>query len=743
MDGALRRLLLAAITIGLFVDASAHPLGNFTINHFARIESGAAGARIRYVVDLAEIPAFQESQKADLDSDGNLTEAELNAYLDRVTPGYLAGLKLTVDGAPVALRLTGKSVSKRPGAAGLFTLRIVYELTGEFAVASAAPRFRFENANMTDRAGWREIVVAPASGVKVFDSTAYGGGVTDELRAYPADLLMAPLDERVAEWSATAGPLPAGAKPLTLRDGKPVVVARDRFAELIAAPNLTPGVILIGLLIAFSLGGMHAMSPGHGKTVVGAYLVGSRGTAKHAAFLGATVTITHTIGVFALGLVTLFASRYVIPEKLYPVLGFVSGAVVVAIGLSLFTKRLRVSLGVAAHDHDHLHDHDGHDHDHLHNHGGHDHGARGHTHLPPGADGSEITWRSLLALGVSGGIMPCPSALVVMLAAISMNRVGYGLVLIVAFSLGLASALTAAGMAFVYGGKLLSKFPSSGKFMRVMPAASAFVISVLGAAICYQSLRQAGIDLTDLWRADLGTTATTSAFGVLIIGLGLGLRHALDTDHLAAVSTIVSERKNWFSSLLIGGLWGVGHTASLLLAGVVVILMRLEIGRYEKPLEFCVALMLIGLGANVLYKLARGGRVHFHEHSHAGHTHIHPHLHDDKPEPAHSHHGLKLGVRPLVIGMVHGLAGSATLMLSVLMTIKGSTALAFAYIIIFGAGSIGGMMVMSLILSLPIHLTSGYFTKTNLAVRALAGCFSLGFGLFMAYEIGFVDGLLR
>jgi hypothetical protein len=272
---------------------------------------------------------------------------------------------------------------------------------------------------------------------------------------------------------------------------------------------------------------------------------------------------------------------------------------------------------------------------------------------------------------------------------------------------------------------------------------SAFVIAVLGAIICYQSLRQSGIDLADLWRVNLETTTTTSALGVLIIGLGLGLRHALDTDHLAAVSAIVSERKNWFSSLLIGGLWGVGHTASLLLAGVAVILMRFEIGRYEKPLEFCVALMLIGLGVNVLYKLARGGRVHFHEHSHAGHTHIHPHLHDDKPEPTHSHHGLKLGVRPLIIGMVHGLAGSAALMLSVLVTIKGSTALAFGYIIIFGAGSIGGMMVMSLILSLPIHMTSAYFTKTNLAVRALAGCFSLGFGLFMAYEIGFVDGLLK
>ncbi|MGH9768041.1 MAG: hypothetical protein ACREAB_11450 [Blastocatellia bacterium] len=724
--------LLVAVTVALLSGALAHPLGNFTINHFVRIETGAERARIRYVVDLAEVPTFQESQKADLDSDGNLSDAELNGYLDQVTPGYLIGLKLTADGAPVALRLTGKSIGRLPGAAGLFTLRIVYDLAGEFSVANVTPRLRFENANTADRAGWREIVVAPASGVSVFDSTAYGSGVTDELRAYPEDMLMAPLNERVAEWSVTVGALPANAKPLTLRDGKPVVAARDRFAELIAAPNLTPGVILIGLLLAFLWGGMHAMSPGHGKTVVGAYLIGSRGTVGHAAFLGATVTITHTVGVFALGLITLLASRYVVPEKLYPVLSFVSGAVVVAIGLSLFTRRLRALLGVAAHDQDHRH----------HDHHGHVHGTAEHKHLPPGADGSDITWRSLLALGVSGGIMPCPSALVVMLAAISLNRVGYGLVLIVAFSLGLASVLTAVGLAFVYGGKLLARVPSSGKLMRALPVVSASVIAILGAVICYQALRQAGVNLGDLWQAELETTTTTSALGVLVIGLGLGLRHALDTDHLAAVSAIVTERKNLFSSLLIGGLWGVGHTASLLLAGVAVILMQFDIGRYEKPLEFCVALMLIGLGVNVLYKLVRGGRIHFHEHVHAGHKHVHPHLHDYKPEPAHSHHGLKIGIRPLIIGMVHGLAGSAALMLAVLATIK-STAVAFAYIIIFGVGSIGGMMVMSLILSLPIHLTVGYFTKTNLAVRVLAGCFSLGFGLFMVYEIGFKEGLLR
>jgi ABC-type nickel/cobalt efflux system permease component RcnA len=278
--------------------------------------------------------------------------------------------------------------------------------------------------------------------------------------------------------------------------------------------------------------------------------------------------------------------------------------------------------------------------------------------------------------------------------------------------------------------------------MRALLVASASVIAVLGVVIGYQALRRAGVSLTDLWHGELETVNTTSTLGVLLIGLGIGLRHALDADHLAAVSTIVSERRRWFSSLLIGGLWGVGHTASLLLAGVAVILMRFEIERYEKALEFCVALMLIGLGANSIYKLARGGRLHFHEHAHAGRVHIHPHIHDGKPEPEHSHHGLKLGARPLLIGMLHGLAGSAALMLAVLATIK-STALAFAYIIIFGVGSIGGMMVMGLIMSLPVHLTAERFTKTNLAMRALAGCFSLGFGLFMIYEIGFVEGLSR
>ncbi|HQR34367.1 MAG TPA: sulfite exporter TauE/SafE family protein [Blastocatellia bacterium] len=715
-------LLLAMLIIGGLGQSAAHPLGNFTFNHFIRVETGTDRAKLRYVVDLAEVPSFQEAQKADTDQNGSLSESELAVYLDSVTQGYVNGLKLAADGKPVELKLVEKHIGQAPGAAGLMTLRMVFDLTGEW-VTNGTSRIALENTNLAERAGWREIVITPMSGVSVYDSSAFGSAVTDELKAYPEDLLTAPLNESKAEWSVTRGAIPASAKPLTLRDGKPVSVVRDRFAELITVEKLTPMVILIGLLLAFALGGMHAMSPGHGKTVVGAYLVGSRGTMKHAAFLGATVTITHTFGVFVLGLLTLFASRYVLPEKLYPVLSFISGALVVIIGASMFSKRLNALIGLN-HDHDHSHSHEG---------------DSGHTHLPP----DEITWRSLLALGISGGIMPCPSALVLMLGAISLNRVGYGLILILVFSLGLASVLTAVGLAFVYGGKLLDKAPGATRWLKILPVISALIITILGAAICYQALQQAGVNLAELWSTELEEAKSLSAMAILGLGLVIGLRHALDTDHLAAVSTIVSERKNLFSSLLIGGLWGIGHTVSLLIAGVAVIFLNLNLEKYEKPLEFCVALMLIGLGLNVLVKLARGGKIHFHEHEHGGHHHVHPHLHDGKPEPQpHTHHGLNLSIRPLIIGMVHGLAGSAALMLAVLATIK-STALAFGYIVIFGIGSIGGMMIMSLVLSLPLHLTVSSFARTNFAVRALSGVFSLGFGLFMAYELGFVEGLFR
>ena len=237
----------------------------------------------------------------------------------------------------------------------------------------------------------------------------------------------------------------------------------------------------------------------------------------------------------------------------------------------------------------------------------------------------------------------------------------------------------------------------------------------------------------------MDSLSTTS---VLAFGFVLGLKHAVEVDHLAAVSTIVSERKSLFSSTLVGGLWGVGHTVALFVVGVLVLLLRVEIGeRTTQGLEFAVSLMLVALGANALKNIARRGRIHLHIHRHGGRAHFHPHVHGTEPETnPHTHHGL--GPRPLFVGMLHGLAGSAALMLVVLSAIP-TPLVGLLHIVVFGLGSIGGMMLMSALVGLSLRLTASRFARANLAVRGLAGLFSLSFGLFMVYEIGVVRGLFR
>jgi hypothetical protein len=224
----------------------------------------------------------------------------------------------------------------------------------------------------------------------------------------------------------------------------------------------------------------------------------------------------------------------------------------------------------------------------------------------------------------------------------------------------------------------------------------------------------------------------------LAFGFVLGLKHAVEADHLAAVSTIVSERNSLLSSTLVGGLWGVGHTVSLLIVGLAVILFKFEISAgTAQALEFCVGLMLVVLGANALRKLKRGGHLHLHVHRHGARSHVHPHIHHGAPEAdSQTHHGLRLGARPFLVGMVHGLAGSASLMLLVLSSIS-SPLVELVFIIIFGVGSIGGMMLMSALVGLPAYLTAKRFNRAHLALHGLAGLFSLSFGLFMMYEIGF------
>jgi ABC-type nickel/cobalt efflux system permease component RcnA len=269
---------------------------------------------------------------------------------------------------------------------------------------------------------------------------------------------------------------------------------QEDLLAMLRARDLSGPLVLGALMAVMIWGAGHALTPGHGKTIVAAYLIGSRSTPWHALYLGLTVTLTHTLGVFALGLVALFASSHVLPEQLDPWLGAVSGVIVVGLGAAMLWRRSRPLLVRRRHDHHHGIHHPGHDHphdhEHLHDHGhGHPHGhehhhmhdqGHGHAHLPPGADGSPVTWRSLLGLGISGGLLPCPSALVLLLAAVAIDRAALGMILVVAFSLGLAGVLTAVGLLFVKGSRLIQGMPRITTWGRFLPAASALVIMVIG-----------------------------------------------------------------------------------------------------------------------------------------------------------------------------------------------------------------------------------------------------------------------
>ena len=231
--------------------------------------------------------------------------------------------------------------------------------------------------------------------------------------------------------------------------------------------------------------------------------------------------------------------------------------------------------------------------------------------------------------------------------------------------------------------------------------------------------------------------------GLLGLGLILGLRHALDPDHIAAVSTIVSESHSVRRSSLIGTFWGLGHTMSLLAAGVLVIALKVQISdRVASWMEFAVALMLIFLGAKALVKPLRGWKFHRHRHTHNGSTHTHLHLHHDGYEHVHRHrHLLRSGARPFLVGMVHGMAGSAALMILVLATIP-SALTGLIYIAVFGIGSVGGMLIMSSLISLPFILTRQRFNVLSQGLQVAVGLFSLGFGLFLTWQYGFHEHLV-
>lgn len=506
----MRAALLAALVLlaslgaaALLVpeQAAAHPLGNFTISRYSRVELTTGEVRLRYVIDMAEIPTFQEKAAIDGDRDGTISDAEAALYADRQVGALLGNLSLQVNGRAVPLRPLERAISLPEGQGGLPTLRLAVWYGGSLPELSGRVNAEYRDGNYADRLGWKEILVRAGPGIELAESSVGVADLSNELQRYPEDLLQAPLNQREARFSFQPGVgvelTPLGSTPAPAK--KP-----DRFAQLIQR-DLSVPVVLLSLLIAMGLGAMHALGPGHGKTVVAAYLVGSRGTTKHAVFLGLTVTLTHTSSVFLLGLVTLYLSRYILPETLYPWLSLVSGLSIAVLGVVLFGGRLRSLIRrrraprrpfapvQTAHSRARNYRPEagaGHGHDGINTFQPHSHGGRAHSHLPPGADGDQITWRSLLALGISGGILPCPSALVVLLTAISLHRVGYGMLLIFAFSVGLAGVLTGIGLLLVHARGLFSRLPTDGLIARAVPVLSALIVTALGAGIALRAVGQ-------------------------------------------------------------------------------------------------------------------------------------------------------------------------------------------------------------------------------------------------------------
>ena len=426
----MRRLALIAVAVAALAWpalAAAHPLGNFTINRFSRVEVSGPRLYVRYVLDMAEIPTYQAGR------------IDRNAYAQRIAENA----RLAVDGRPAKLVPLRSALAHPRGAAGLRTTRLEVILAGP--VLHGRVSVSYHDNNYTNRIGWSEIVVGKAT-----PSTSH------ELRAYPKNLLQSPLD--VTSTRATLAPAKGRDVPPGLSSGA-VLLAPDRvadsgFASLVGRTHLSALVILASLAAALFWGAAHALSPGHGKTIITAYLVGQRGTPLHAALLGVIVTITHTIGVFALGGVTLALSQLIVPDTLYPWLHLASGLLVVGIGAAVLLARVRQRRG------------------HAHHH---------HHHEAP-------SLRSLLAVGVSGGLLPCPSALVVLLAAISLHRIAFGLLLIVAFSAGLALTITGIGLVAVLAKSAFRRVSFDGRLVRLLPAASALVILGAGLAMTLRAV---------------------------------------------------------------------------------------------------------------------------------------------------------------------------------------------------------------------------------------------------------------
>ena len=459
----LASLLVLAIVVPALTatGAAAHPLGNFSVNHLTQVRVTGDTVELQYLLDVAEIPTFQARRQ---------TPAQT---LRLARQEVARGLVVTVDGRRAVLRDAGPALlSLRPGQGGLNTTRIEIPLR---AAATAARTVTLRDGTYSDRLGYTALVARPGADTAVRSSVS-SEDPTRGLRSYPPGEIQRPLDQRTATLEVREGdgtlvaPRFRGGDSVTTQGA-----GGDGFAGLLEDAAAGKATLLLLLLAALGWGALHALSPGHGKTMVAAYLVGTKGTSKHAVVLGAVVTITHTIGVFALGLVTLLLARYILPEDLYPWLTLASGLLVVSIGVVVLRSRVREHRARRAHRlrHDRAHAH-GHEHHHA---------THGHSHDAP----DTITWKGLLAMGASAGLIPCPSALVVLLGAVAQHQVALGLALIAAFSAGLAVTLTVLGLLVVHARRLTTRLHVPSLVVTALPAASAVAIVGLGCLLTLQA----------------------------------------------------------------------------------------------------------------------------------------------------------------------------------------------------------------------------------------------------------------
>ena len=535
-----RRVLLAAVAgvVMLTVPGAvlAHPLGNFTINHYAALRVSPNAIALDVVVDLAEIPAFQERIHIDTDGDGDVSDAEADAAREGECDALTPDLHLSVADVPLALTLLAAGLEFPAGAGGVPTMRVVCE----YEAAASAPltdgqTIAFADTSFTERIGWREIVV-------VGDGTTISGAagatpppsadVSARLTAYPKDLLTQPLDVRSAAFTIAAGgaqlapfvapdaqplpgsspassPEPAGSVGTPAPSGTAVAavpggVGSD-IPDLFRVADLTPLLALASILLAAALGAGHALTPGHGKTLMAAYLVGTRGTIRHAAGLGLAVTVSHTLGILALALLVTGAESLLPPDVVVRTVPVVAALAFVAIGGSMLFAEARrryrgARLAAAFHDHEHAAEHEhvagrGHSHQELETAPGeHSHGGVTHSHLP--ADDRTLSWKNLFALGLAGGIIPSTNALIILLGTIVAGRAAFGVVLVIAFGLGMALVLGGVGALMVVARERLERMPTAsglGRLARQAPLVASVAVLGIGLWLTAQALGGAAV----------------------------------------------------------------------------------------------------------------------------------------------------------------------------------------------------------------------------------------------------------